>query len=170
MLSASNAHSNLHPFCRKQRGIGLIEILVAVLVLSIGILGVAGLQTRALTSSVSSTGHSLATIATYSIIDAMLVDRVNAVATNYNITVVADNCPAGGSLTQNQIKNWCETLKDDLGDAATTKGTVECTPDGSGRASCTITVEYDNSNIGTADTGNSNGSGNIQTVVTKTDI
>ena len=38
-------------FPRQQRGVGMIEVLVALLVLSIGVLGYAGLQLRALNST-----------------------------------------------------------------------------------------------------------------------
>lgn len=40
-----------HPVPRKQRGVSLIESLVALLVLALGVLGLAGLQTRTLTET-----------------------------------------------------------------------------------------------------------------------
>ena len=69
---------------RHQAGVGLIEVLVAVLVLSIGFLGVAALQARSMSTNNSAMVRSMATIASYSILDAMRADLPNAVAGNYN--------------------------------------------------------------------------------------
>ncbi|HEU0198650.1 MAG TPA: type IV pilus modification protein PilV, partial [Nevskiaceae bacterium] len=76
-----------------QAGVGLIEVLVAALVLAVGILGIAALQTKALASSGDAMGRSMATIATYSIIDAMSLDATNAKNGSYNGTVTANACP-----------------------------------------------------------------------------
>ncbi|MGH8455898.1 MAG: type IV pilus modification protein PilV, partial [Stenotrophobium sp.] len=62
----------------RQYGVGLIEILVAVLVLSIGILGLGALQTRALADNGSAMNQSMATLASYSILEAMRADQTNA--------------------------------------------------------------------------------------------
>ncbi|HEX7381429.1 MAG TPA: type IV pilus modification protein PilV [Nevskiaceae bacterium] len=144
-----------------QAGIGLIEILVAVLVLSIGILGIAALQTRALVSSGNSMGRSMATVATYSIVDAMLADRNNAVNSAYNGTVQANECPEAGSLAQTQLEHWCQSLGETLGAAATTKGTINC--DGNGN--CTITITWDDSRL----QGNPT-PGGVQTLQTRAQI
>lgn len=125
-----------------QAGVGLIEVLIAVLVLSIGLLGLAALQTRALGNTGSSTTQTLATIASYSILEAMRIDKTVALAGTYNQSVSADNCPAGGgSLAATQINYWCTQLKKSLGATANTQGTVNCNSVGL----CTITVKFDNS-------------------------
>lgn len=53
----------------KQRGVSLIEVLVAVLVIGIGLLGLAGLQLKAMQNSQSSYLSSQAAIMAASIID-----------------------------------------------------------------------------------------------------
>ena len=58
-----------------QSGVGLIEVLVAVLVLSIGFLGIAALQAMSLSTNNSDMARSMATIASYSIMDAMRADQ-----------------------------------------------------------------------------------------------
>src|SRR3546814_15356356 len=63
----------------RQRGVGMIEVLVSVLVLSVGLLGIALVQTRALANKTSSMGRSLATVATYSILEAIRADRANQI-------------------------------------------------------------------------------------------
>lgn len=139
-----------------QAGLGLIEILVAVLVLSIGILGVAALQTRALVGSGNSIGRSMATVATYSIVDALITDRDNALTSDYNTTVVGNACPAGTSLVKTQLHDWCESLARNLGAADTTKGTVACDANGN----CKVTIEWNDTRT------RSDAGGGIQMLVT----
>ncbi len=63
-----------------QRGVGLIEVLISLLVLSIGMLGLAGLQLFSLRNNQGAMERSMAVVETHSIADAMRADRVNALA------------------------------------------------------------------------------------------
>lgn len=91
-----------------QRGVGLIEVLIAVLVLSIGFLGIAALQTKSLASNNSALMRTQASIAAYSMFDAMRADRAAALTGNYNGTITAGACPTtSGTLAQTQLRNWC---------------------------------------------------------------
>src|SRR5262249_56408603 len=56
---------------RRARGFTLIEALVALLVLSIGLLGVAALQLTSLRSNPSSSFRSQATLLAYDVVDRM---------------------------------------------------------------------------------------------------
>ncbi len=132
---------------RVEAGVGLIEILIAVLVLSIGILGIAALQTRALANNNSSMSRSQATIASYSIIDAMRADRVNALAGSYNKTVTTGSCPTtSATLAQYQLQQWCKNYPTSIGAV----GKIYCSVIGD----CTITINY-------------NDTSSAQTVITK---
>ena len=148
--------SNLRALSR-QSGIGMIEVLIAVLVVSIGFLGMAALQAKALSTNNSAMARSMATVASYSILDAMRTDVNSALATNYNTTVTANACPAqGASLSSVQLNQWCTQLGDALGATATTTGTILCVNTGD----CTITIQFDDSRAGT-------GGSNQQQVVTR---
>ncbi|TAJ52125.1 MAG: type IV pilus modification protein PilV [Nevskiaceae bacterium] len=132
---------------RRQRGVGLIEVLVALLILSIGLLGISLVQARALSSNNSSMGRSMAVVASYSILEAMRADRADALGGAYNQTVTADDdCTIGSTtaLATVQLAGWCAELRATLGAATTTTGTVAC--DGAG--DCTITILFDDSRIG----------------------
>lgn len=149
---------NVSPSHKLQHGVGLIEILIAVLVLSIGFLGMAALQAKSLSTNNSAMTRSMATIATYSILDAMRVDRTNALAGAYNGTITANACPTSTStLAQSQLTTWCNTqLAGNLGALSTTKGIINCQATGD----CTITVQFDDSRGGP-------GGLAAQTVITK---
>lgn len=133
-----------------QAGVGLIEVLVAVLVLSIGFLGMAAMQARSLSTNNSAIARSMATVASYSILDAMRADLANAANKSYNGTVKANACPAAGStLAATQLNLWCAQLAQNLGATASTTGNINCSPvSGTNTANCTITIQFDDSRAG----------------------
>jgi type IV pilus assembly protein PilV len=128
-----------------QAGVGMIEVLIAILVLSIGFLGMAALQAMSLSTNNSAMARSLATINAYSILDSMRADIANAKAGSYNTTVTANTCPAAGStLATQQVNGWCQSLGAALGAVAGTTGTINC----AGTGACTITISFDDSRSG----------------------
>jgi len=128
-----------------QSGVGLIEVLVAVLVLSIAFLGIAALQAMSMSTNNSAMARSMATIDSYSILDAMRADLVSAKGTNYNGTVTANACPTTtGTLANAQLAQWCTQLGHDLGATASTKGLIRCSSSGE----CTVTITFDDSRAG----------------------
>lgn len=133
----------------------MVELLVSVLVLSIGLLGVAWVQTSALAANNAAAARSMAVVASYTILDAMRADRGAARNGDYDGDVVADDCPNAGSLAETQLREWCILLGDTLGPVDTTTGEIDC--DNSGQ--CTVTIGYDDSRIGDG--------GGTQSVVTK---
>jgi type IV pilus assembly protein PilV len=157
-------HAKQHAPRRNVRGVGMIEVLIAVLVVSIGFLGMAALQAKALSTNNSAMARSMATVNTYSILDSMRADIVNAKAGDYNGTVTANACPtAGTSLVSTQLAAWCGQLGDALGAVATTTGNVACSSVGD----CTITIQYDDSRGTAATVSTSSVGSNAQKVVTE---
>jgi type IV pilus assembly protein PilV len=141
----------------RQAGVGLIEVLVAVLVLSIAFLGIAALQALSMSTNNSAMARSMATIDSYSIMDAMRADAASARGGAYNGTVTASACPpaaATASLSNAQLIQWCGQLGG-LGATASTTGAINCKPTGA----CVITITFDDSRAGA---GGSSG----QTIIT----
>lgn len=126
------------------RGVGLIEVLVAVLVLAIGLLGVAAMQATALRNSQSSLERSQSVIHIYSILDAMRANADAAREGDYNLTMTC-TVPSGGSIVANDHQQWIRTIQDNLGPTAC--GQVRCVG-----PNCTITVRWDDSRAGGAGT------------------
>lgn len=132
---------------RRQSGIGMIEVLIAVLVVSIGFLGMAALQAKALSTNNSAMARSMATVASYSILDAMRTDLASAEAGAYNTgsPLKASSCPAAGTtLAGTQLNQWCNQLGAALGPVASTTGNVSCSNTGY----CTVTIVFDDSRAG----------------------
>jgi type IV pilus assembly protein PilV len=145
--------------CSGQTGVGLIEVLIAVVVLSIGFLGIAALQARALANNNSAMMHTQATVASYSILDAMRADRANALAGGYNTTathgVDGDGKPQCtlsttlSGLAANQVDQWCKGS-----DATSLDGLASLGVDSDGNGAsaqiqcgntgvCTVTITFD---------------------------
>jgi type IV pilus assembly protein PilV len=139
---------------QRPNGFTLVEVLVAMTILSIGLLGLASLQGTSLKFNASATYRSQATNLAYSIIDAMRANRTIAL-----ITVAANNpyivdrlltpasCPTSvttltGTLAQQDIDNWINTLA-----CSFPSGTGSIQVSG---GIVTITIQWDDSRGATA--------------------
>ncbi|SDU20481.1 type IV pilus modification protein PilV [Halopseudomonas salegens] len=78
-------------FATSQRGVSLLEVLVAVLVLAIGVLGAAVLQLNALRYNASAGHTTQSTFIAYDMLDRMRANAENL--SSYATTV--DSCPSG---------------------------------------------------------------------------
>ncbi len=86
----------------RQRGFTLLEVLVAVLVLSIGLLGLAGLMASSLRNNHSAYYRSQATWLAYDVIDRMRTNLPNAA----DYAVALGGAPAGGGLAGADVADW----------------------------------------------------------------
>jgi len=123
--------------CRfSQQGIGLIEVLITVLVLSVGLLGLAGLQLRSLQNNQSAMERTVGVVQTYTIIEAIRADPDSAKSGRFNVALDAE--PAGDTFPAQVLAMWRTELKANLGAAAV--GAVACDAN-----DCTVTVQWDDS-------------------------
>lgn len=92
-----------------QSGFTLIEVMVAVVVLSIGLLGLAGLQATGLRHNQSASFRSTATVLAYDITDAMRANRTDARDGKYAIGMT-DAKPTGSAIYEKDLNNWLSEL------------------------------------------------------------
>jgi type IV pilus assembly protein PilV len=143
----------------RQSGVGLIEILVAAAILSIGILGIVVLQVKTIADNNSALTRTQASIAAYSMFDIMRSDRANALTGAYNDTVKVGSCPnKTDTLAHTQLRNWCQGFDGTSAPAATelgglaamgsgATGTIACSPTGAAvtASNCSITITFNDS-------------------------
>jgi type IV pilus assembly protein PilV len=118
------SHRNVRPL--QECGVSLLEVLIALLVLSVGLLGLAALQSGALQGNQASLMHSKATNLAYDVTDRMRANRGNL-----------GEYETGFSDFENEIANTCNpnTTGDELHDADIKqwKAAVRCSlPGGEG--------------------------------------
>ena len=117
---------------QRQRGVGLIEVMIAVLILAIGMLGLAALQAVSLKNTGSSASRTQATIQIYSMMDIIRADR--AKLGTYNTNVFADG---NGSGAPGTMMGWLDGLKTTVSPDA--KGRVVCNAN---NMTCSVGVQW----------------------------
>lgn len=100
-----------------QRGVTLIESLIAIVVLSIGLLGIAGLHVQSMSTGFSAFNRNKAIFLADDLLERMQANRTNVTAYN-GWTVVATTTPVTAltaSTAANQatrdIENWGQLLQ-----------------------------------------------------------
>jgi len=86
----------------RQRGFTLLEALIALVVLSIGLLGVAKLVLGAVHADDSAYMRGQATQLAYELLDEMRANRPGAIAGNYALAGANNNC-SGAACTPQQL-------------------------------------------------------------------
>lgn len=120
---------------QSQRGVGLLEVMIAVLVLSIGMLGIAALQAVTLKNTGSSASRTQASIQIYSMLDVIRADRDNLSSYNTNIYTSGSGSGAAGT-----VDGWLDGLTTSIGPDA--QGRVVCV---ASSMTCTVGVRWDDS-------------------------
>ncbi len=130
------------PFRRsrvRQTGASLLEVLVSVLILAIGMLGIAALQSISLRNTQSASERSAAVIQSYAMLDMMRANRNAARAGQYNqgLRCEAPEDPAASRI-DGDWDRWIAQLQESMGPTAC--GEIDC-----GANDCEITVQWNDS-------------------------
>lgn len=137
-------------------GMTLIEVLVTLVIISVGLLGVAAMQLSTVRNNYDAFVRSQAAVLASDILDRVRANRNVALRTTaYNIAIGAAP-PADGSRASTDITDWKATLLAQLprGDGAITVTPIAA-PAGPGtappRAIVTITIQWGERDAGTDD-------------------
>lgn len=128
---------------KAQRGVALIEVLIAFLILSVGLVGFSALQVRAVKATQSSLQRNDAALLANSILESMRANRTVATAITlaYNISKTCTTPGSSGTLASADLVAWFGALKTALGNVASTCADITCTTAGV----CTVNVYWDDS-------------------------
>lgn len=143
---------------KKQTGFSLLEVLITMLIVSFGLLGIAGIVITSLKNTQGSYARSQASLLANDIIDRMRANRAVAETTTspYNLALTA--VPAGAGIVFDDLSQWRNSLKTSI-------------PAGTGSVSVsdatkkvTVTVQWNDSHA-TADAAHGVGSSTQQITV-----
>lgn len=137
---------------RRQRGFTLVEILVTVVLVSVGLLGIAALQLTTLRTNQEAYVRSQASVLSADILDRM---RANAAAarlgTGTNSPYVVAYNGTGDATTRagQDLADWQQIINDTLpGGATVAAGRIERT---AGTNIFTVTIRWQERSTGTGD-------------------
>ena len=124
---------------QRQSGMLLIEVMVTIIIVSFGMLGVAGVILNSLKANESSYGRAQAVWLANDIIDRMRANRTAAESVNlpYNLTLSAT--PTGTGVPASDLTSWLAALAATLPSG---KGSVSLV---SATKKVTVTVQWDDS-------------------------
>jgi len=116
-----------------QQGSSLLEVLIATVVLSIGLLGLAGLQTAALKVNQTASARSQAAFLTNDIFDRMRANRTEARDNGlYDVTLNENSAVIGNDVVANDLRAWAQGI------ASLPQGEVEiCRTNDREKVTCT---------------------------------
>jgi len=119
----------INKIMKRQTGFTLVEVLVAVLIFAVGLLGLAGLQLNAHQSSSFSQVRTTATLAATSLVERMRANRTAVAANNYQFNTavgggvavpaavpacVNAGCGSSANVAQNDLNEWLTQLNNSL--------------------------------------------------------
>ncbi len=116
-----------------QKGVSLLEVMVAVLILSFGMLGLAAMQTNALRNNQSSFQKNQAIMLSYFMIDAIRLDRTSSGSYAMTKTCTVPSSASGVIATNKKL--WLQHIQDNLG--ANGCGEVSCNAN-----NCTVRIYW----------------------------
>jgi len=129
-----------------QGGFTLVEAMIALVVLSIGLLGVAKLVTSAVHADDSAYMRGQATQMAYEMLDQIRANRPAALDGGYAAAAAYSDCVTTACtadvLAQLDLYNWQQQL---LGALPSGAGTVTMSTDANNDAVATVTVSWDDS-------------------------
>jgi type IV pilus assembly protein PilV len=150
---------------KQQQGFTMVEVLIAVLVMAIGLLGLAGLQLTSLQSNQSAYHRSLATMAAMEIADRMLANggQLASYETGLGAPSSASSCVGSScgpsSMASYDLAQWkCSLGKHNNDGTCQALGVTGELPEGDGQivddgtGQYTITIMWDDERTGATGT------------------
>ena len=125
-----------------QRGSSLLEVMIAVLILAIGMLGLAALSAVTIKNSNSAAARSQAVVQVYSLFDTLRLDRTQATAGAFNVSewsCDAQDADPDSGVDVAVFNNWLAQVQTNLGDPEAC-GRMVCGVD-----TCTAGIRWDDS-------------------------
>ena len=102
-----------------EKGFSLIEVLISLIIIAVGLLGLASLQMTGIRNNHSAYLRSQMTFLSYDIVDRMRANRISAEGGAYTL-LMTDAAPVGASIADKDRIQWLAKVAEQLpsGDAS----------------------------------------------------
>lgn len=124
---------------KTQRGFSLLEVLITMLIVSFGLLGIAGIIVTSLKNNQSSYARSQASLMVNDIVDRMRANRSSAEASPSPYVLALGASPSGAGIATDDLTEWRAALASNL-----PSGTGAVAVDDATKK-VTVTVQWDDS-------------------------
>lgn len=98
-------------FMRRAQGFSMLEVMIAVLVVSLGLLGLAGLQTVGLRNNTSASQRTVATMLAYEMADRMRANLASVLSGDYNYPTYSTTNAAGQTTAACLTTTGCSSTQ-----------------------------------------------------------
>lgn len=130
------------PGLKLQRGVSLLEVLIAVLVLSLGLLGVAGLQTANIRNTQSAHQRTMAVLLASSMAERIRANATAAVNGSFVLPLRCSAMSPGASIQSVEQASWLTEIMTAFGNSGTSCGGVTYN---AATRTYIVTVQWDDS-------------------------
>lgn len=127
---------------RRNRGFTLLEMLVALLVLSFGLLGMAGLQATGLRNNNNAYQRTQASIIAVEMIERMRTNRAAAANGDYELALNSTKPTSPTTPADQDLALWIDNIEDKLQNGGDGSVTCALVPPNNRFVECTVVVQW----------------------------
>ena len=124
-------------FANKQQGFSLIEVMISLVLISMGMISLTSLQTRSVNSAVIAYTETQSTLHLKEMVELLRTNRVAAANGDYNIalSLFSDLSSGATTIAETDRYNWFNNMQNTLAGA---KASINCDAD----FSCVLELQY----------------------------
>ena len=140
MITVSNRSTLSGGFSKPQQGFSLIEMLISLLMISIGVASVVYLQTRAVNTTVSAYNDTQNTLYLQEMVELLRANRQSAAKGDYNTSLIefSDLKASGSNIAEKDRYKWFHNMNNALPGV---RASISC----AANYHCLLELEYDSS-------------------------
>ena len=121
---------------KSQAGVGLVEVLIVMIIMGVGLMGLAKLQLATNQTNTTAYMNTQATIHIEEMIERLRSDKLAAINGDYNMTLAkATSITTGASIAQQGRFSWAQNLSNNI---PSPKVAISCNNSGL----CLVAIKY----------------------------
>lgn len=138
MFDSEDKGSSIRASCTYQKGFSLIEVMISLVVISLGLMSLTNLETRSVNVSTAAYTETQSTLHLQEIVELLRANKASALSGELNTSLISfDGLSSGGtSIAEIDRYNWFNKLNNVLPGAM---ASINCGAD----SQCVLELQYD---------------------------